>query len=83
MTEALEVLLDIFFVVLLIIPVALIIWGMISSIRADKKRVRKHGYRNSDNLTFAWAILGWIVLLLFFWIPAGAFLHVTERLRQR
>jgi len=48
MTEALEVLLDILFVILLLIPVALIIWGMISTIRADKKRIRRHGYRNSD-----------------------------------
>lgn len=56
---------------------------MISSIRADKKRIRKHGYRNSDDTTFAWAITGWIVLLLFAWMPADAFLDATERLRQQ
>ena len=65
--EALELLLDISFVILLLIPVALIIWGMMSSIRADKKRRRKHhGYRNSDNKKFALAINGWIVLLLIY-----------------
>lgn len=63
MTEAL---LDILFVILLLIPVALIIWGMISTIRADKKRIRRHGYRNSDSRTAGWAITGWIVLLIIY-----------------
>jgi len=61
-----EVLLDILFVILLLIPVALIIWGMISTIRADKKRIRRHGYRNSDSRTAGWAITGWIVLLIIY-----------------
>ena len=62
--------LDILFVILLLIPVlipvALIIWGMISTIRADKKRIRRHGYRNSNSRTSAWAITGWIVLLIIY-----------------
>ena len=62
--DALKTLLDLIVFIVFLIPVALIIWGMTHTIRINKKRKRKHDFRISDNRKFAWAMLGWILLLI-------------------
>lgn len=77
---ALEVI--IFFVCL--IPVALIIWGMIRTIRINKKRKRKHGFRISDNRKYTRAMWGWILLLILApGLLVGSAFSLYDRLLER
>jgi len=57
-------LLDLIVFIVLLIPVALIIWGMTRTIRINKKRKRKHGFRISDNRKYVREMWGWILLLI-------------------